>query len=213
MIYKYVIFDYDGTLADSQRGIMEGARRALAHFGITSTEAELHRFVGPDLWYSFNTFYGFDKKQQDEAVDVYREYYDDNGIYDTNLYPGMRESLDALSSAGVIMAVATAKPERTVLKALNYLNITDCFACIAGSFPDGRRSGKKELTEYVMANLRAADRRSVLYIGDSRSDCVGSHDAGIDFMAALYDRPETEFSGLTVEYKVYNAGEIKNILL
>ena len=45
-------------------------------------------------------FYGFSKEQAFEAVDRYRVRYKEKGVYENRLYPGMKELLEALKSAG-----------------------------------------------------------------------------------------------------------------
>ena len=58
-MYKYIFFDLDGTLTQSEFGIMAAAVRALNHFGIETPSKEiLKKFIGPPLYVSFHDFYG-----------------------------------------------------------------------------------------------------------------------------------------------------------
>jgi len=51
--YDLVLFDLDGTLTDSQEGIINSIQFALRHFGMeVSSPEELNRFLGPPLWSS-----------------------------------------------------------------------------------------------------------------------------------------------------------------
>ena len=53
--YKYIFFDLDGTLTQSEFGIMAAAVRALNHFGIKTPSKEiLKKFIGPPLYVSFH---------------------------------------------------------------------------------------------------------------------------------------------------------------
>ena len=57
MKYKYIFFDFDGTVADTKEGIYDSAEYTLAQFGISTDKETLHKFVGPTLWHSFETLF------------------------------------------------------------------------------------------------------------------------------------------------------------
>ncbi len=69
----HILFDLDGTLTDSFKGIVHSVQYALSRYGIV--ENDLHKltpFIGPPLTYSFREFYHFSDAQADEAVRYYR---------------------------------------------------------------------------------------------------------------------------------------------
>ena len=71
------------------------------NFGIEETEREkLYKFIGPPLTDSFARFYGFDDEKSWKAVEYYREYYQDTGIFECSVYSGFEKSLKALKAAG-----------------------------------------------------------------------------------------------------------------
>ena len=57
---------------------------------------KLYKFIGPPLTDSFARFYGFDDEKSWKAVEYYREYYQDTGIFECSVYPGFEKSLKAL---------------------------------------------------------------------------------------------------------------------
>ena len=72
----HILFDLDGTLTDSFKGIVHSVQYALSRYGIV--ENDLHKltpFIGPPLTYSFREFYHFSDAQADEAVRYYCEYF------------------------------------------------------------------------------------------------------------------------------------------
>ena len=58
MKYDYLLFDLDGTLVDTLRGVVISAQYALAKYGIHRSLEELRPFLGPPLRFSFMNFAG-----------------------------------------------------------------------------------------------------------------------------------------------------------
>ena len=80
-MYKYILFDLDGTLTNPEIGITNSVMYALDKFGIkVENRKELHPFIGPPLTYSFQTFYGLSKEESELAVKYYRENFSVNGL-------------------------------------------------------------------------------------------------------------------------------------
>ena len=120
-MYKAVLFDLDGTLTESGEGITKSVQYALEKFGIKGINPDdLLCFVGPPLVKSFMKFYKFSREKSEEAVDLYRVRFGKTGIYENKLYPGIQEMLSALKQKGILLAVASSKPEEYVLKILDH---------------------------------------------------------------------------------------------
>ena len=82
MAYDVFLFDLDGTLTDSSVGITKSVIYALKKYGIEEEDQKkLYAFIGPPLTESFQKFYGFSAEQSIEAVEYYREYYREIGIF------------------------------------------------------------------------------------------------------------------------------------
>jgi phosphoglycolate phosphatase-like HAD superfamily hydrolase len=92
--YEHILFDLDGTITDPAEGITNSVEHALKNYGINVTDkTELYKFIGPPLWDSFETYYGFTKEDSKKAVEYYREYFIDKGIFENYLYDGNKELL------------------------------------------------------------------------------------------------------------------------
>ena len=207
--YDIVIFDFDGTIADTKEGIMNGARYALNKCGVSESDyGDLKRFVGPTLWYSFETFYAFDSTMQGKAVQCYREYYKAHGIHEVSLYEGIVDLLIKLKESNILIGIASAKHQKSVETALNNLGIAKYFSAVSGSLMNGDRSDKAELIASVLDDLQCSDNNRVIFIGDSRTDAIGAQECRVDFIAALYDRDEKEFEGIILDKK---ANELKDL--
>lgn len=88
-MYKYILFDLDGTLTDPQEGITKSVQYALDSFGIYNQPQEkLLKFIGPPLLESFMVYYDMDEAQANQAIEMYRERFRDTGIFENEIYVG-----------------------------------------------------------------------------------------------------------------------------
>ena len=160
MRFQSLLFDLDGTLTDPKEGITSSVQYALRAFGIeVAVLDKLTPFIGPPLRDSFRQFYGFDEERTEAAVAKYREYFSDRGIFQNEIYPGIRELLGELEESGRTLAVASSKPQVFVERILRYFDIYDCFSVIVGSGLDGSRENKEAVVEEV---LRQLERRILI---------------------------------------------------
>ena len=82
-MYKYVLFDLDGTLTDPGDGITNSVAYALNKFNIiVKNKSDLYKFIGPPLIDSFMTYYGMNYEDGLKAVEYYREYFSITGIFE-----------------------------------------------------------------------------------------------------------------------------------
>lgn len=73
-MYRYILFDLDGTLTDPKLGITSCVQYALRKFGIEEPDSDkLEPFIGPPLLDNFRDFYGFDDAKRQQAISYYKE--------------------------------------------------------------------------------------------------------------------------------------------
>lgn len=196
---KGVIFDFDGTLADSSPGIFHTALYTVRALGITReySDTELRKFVGPPLRDCFRVTFDLDPSLIDDALRIYREEYLRTGCRMMDLYPGMKELLAALREMGIKTGVATFKGEELVKLCLENLGVLGLFDSVHGS------NEKENRTKGDIINLCIDDfaipRSQVLMVGDTLNDKKGADDASVMFLAVRYGfgfASEEELSGL-----------------
>ena len=110
-MYRYILFDLDGTLTDPKEGITKCVQYALQYFGIEADTEDLVDFIGPPLLESFQKYYQLDDAQGHMALKKYRERFKDIGIFENGVYPGIHTLLSDLKKQGRSIALATSKPE------------------------------------------------------------------------------------------------------
>ena len=187
-MYDYLFFDLDGTLTDSAPGIMNSVKHALDHFGTEVREdAPLRLFVGPPLVESFAKYYGYSPEQAQEAIGVFREYFEPKGIFENSVYPGIPEALQYLKDHGKHLIVATAKPEEFAKRILDRFELTPYFEFVGGATMEESRAHKHEVIAYVLEELELTEEKHrVLMVGDRENDVTGARMNGLDCAGVLY---------------------------
>lgn len=210
-MYNTILFDLDGTLTDPGIGITNSVAYALNKFGISvDDKTELYKFIGPPLKDSFMKYYGFDQNKALLAVDYYREYFSEKGIFENKIYDGVQEVLSDIKNSGRKIALATSKPELFAKQILDYFNLTEYFDFVGGATMDSSRNTKGDVINYTLQNLKIKDLSTVVMVGDREHDIIGAKQAGIDSIGVLFgygDRKELENAGA-----VYIAKTVKEII-
>lgn len=185
--FKYILFDLDGTLIESGKGIMNAVKYALKKYGIDETnEAVLRSFVGPPLNQQFAKCYGFSAEKSLEAVLVFREYYETKGILENEMYTGIDKVLQQLKNQGKYLMVATSKPEKFAHNILAQHDLEKYFDFIGGSLTDGSRITKIQVLDYVLKTNKIENTDEVLMIGDTKFDILGAKNFDLKSMAVTY---------------------------
>ncbi|HEX2953378.1 MAG TPA: HAD family hydrolase [Bacillota bacterium] len=185
--YQYILFDLDGTLTDPKEGITKSVQFALAKLGIDEPDCDnLVKFIGPPLAHSFIEYYGFDEAKAKLAVEKYREYFAVTGIFENEVYPGIKTMLESLQKAGKSICLATSKPTVFAEKILEHFGLAEYFNAVAGSNLDGSRVRKSEVIQFVLESMKVGDRSKAVMIGDREHDIIGAREAGIDSIGVTF---------------------------
>lgn len=213
--YKYVLFDLDGTINDSEPGIFASIRHALASFGINDeTDENLRRMIGPPLRQSFMEYYGFDEQKTLIALEKYREYYADKGIFENSVYDGIYELLAEMKEAGLILILATSKPDVFAKRLLTYFDIEKFFFFISAGDLEQKYSEKETIIRNALTENHITDLSQTIMIGDRKFDINGAVRCGIDSIGVLYGYGNRkELIEAKATYIVEKVQSIKELLL
>ena len=186
-MYSTILFDLDGTLTDSEQGIINSIEYALTKYEIRlESKADLRKFLGPPLKDSFIQFCGFSDEKADEAVNFYREYFKEKGIFENIVYQGIYDLLEKLKSKNKTLILATSKPEPFTLRILEHFDLLNYFDFVAGSNMDNTRCRKDEVISYALNSCKITDLSSAIMVGDREHDIIGAKKVGIDSIGVLY---------------------------
>lgn len=202
-MYRYILFDLDGTLTDSREGIVRCVRETIAEYGAPQLEEEtLLRFIGPPLQDSFIRFCGFSPARAEEAVERFRLRYEPVGQYENRAAPGMAELMARLREAGYVLALASSKPENLCVSICDRFGFSPHLSALVGSPPD-RDWEKEEVIRETMRQLGlgAEDAPQALMVGDRKYDVLGAAACGVDCVGV-------EFFGYAPKGELEEAGAV-----
>lgn len=181
--YKYVIWDFDGTLVNTAPGIYATFTAVLSHFGVDASGMDLSEHIGPPLAYSYNKLLG--AQYVDEAIALHRKVFVDiNAVEQSYPYDGAIETLKALYNSGkYVMSVASCKYQPHLIRSLEVFGLKKYFAAVYAQIPT-RLYKADVLRELIADNGWAA--ADCLMIGDTMHDVDGASANGIDAVAVTY---------------------------
>ena len=201
---RCVIFDLDGTLADTSGDLIASANHCFDAMGLglrldpvqdagialrggrAMLSAGLERAGAldsavVDRWYS-------------ELLSAYGAALD----HHTVLYPGAMEAVDTLRSRGYAVGICTNKPEALAQKLLVSLGVRDAFGSLVGA--DTLSTRKPDVAPYWAAVERCGGRRDAsLLVGDSDTDRKTSAAAGVPSILVTFAPGGRAVRGLTPE--------------
>lgn len=209
MKYENVIFDFDGTVANTGEGVLNSVRYALKNIGADIPSEEVLRgFIGPTLYRSFIDITGLTSEQSYKAIEYYRAYYVPHGVYQCVLYDGMEDLLCTLKKSGYKLSIASAKPQRQLEIAIGHLKIAHYFDKIVGADPKSISNDK----DYILEQAKLAD--SVVMVGDSPFDMQAAKRLGFDTIAVTYGfSSEQVMRAENPDFVASTSSEIQKILI
>ena len=181
---KLVIFDMDGTLADTSEGIFNSIKYTQKMMNLPPiTEEQMYSHVGPPMEESYHRNFGLTGEKLQQAVKYHKEYAMQKGYRELKVYDGIPELLDNLHKQGILTAVATLKAQSTAEKIVSEY-FPDKFDLIVGARQEQPMT-KSEMLLYCLEKL-SVNKDDAVLMGDSIYDLHGAEQAGIDFIAVTY---------------------------
>ncbi|MFH1800685.1 MAG: HAD-IA family hydrolase [Candidatus Omnitrophota bacterium] len=178
---KLILYDLDGTLADTRRDIINGVRHALKILkGPDLTDDEIKDCVGSGLHALIKqVFRTGDEKLADRGSQLYREHYKKHMLDHTKLYPGAREFLEHFKDR--TQAVITNKPNPFSSQILEALGVAHFFiAILAGDKGLPFKPDPAAIRHLIEETNAAAEE--VIFVGDSPIDIQSARNAGVEIV-------------------------------
>ncbi|MFD1484578.1 HAD hydrolase-like protein [Lacticaseibacillus baoqingensis] len=185
---KQLFFDFDGTIANSEPGIVHSIKYMLQKMGLPElSQAQYRTFIGPALNASLRRYYPqLDEQAIKQAILYYQELYTASAIFEAALYPGIKAALATLQNAGYRLNIASAKPEPMVKRLVAHFDLGRFFAGVYGATLDESvRSTKTAVLAYGLAQSQAQPRSSVM-IGDRDTDMLGGYQNHVPTLGVAY---------------------------
>ncbi len=175
---RLVIFDFDGTLANTSPAIMRTASRVLLEHGVDKERlVDVGKLVGPPFPQAFTMVFGLDEKEALAVTHDYRAIYSKLGVEAWPLFEGMRELLEDLRAAGKMLAVASSKRVELLRHGLEDNDIADYFDYVFAKTSDAERT-KAQTIASVLEATGCAPADAVM-VGDRFYDVEGALACGV----------------------------------
>jgi phosphoglycolate phosphatase len=186
--HALVVFDLDGTLVDSASDIAEAVNRMFADHALPRVEESVIRgWIGDGVRSLVQSALGHagSRLQVDEVMPGFLVHYEDCLLLAPQVYPGVREVLDALSERGVPAAICTNKPGRFVRPLLQALDLDRYFELIVGGDTLPQRKPSPEPLLHVVTHY-GLQPAQCLMVGDSSTDLLTAQAAGVPMAMVTY---------------------------
>ncbi len=180
-MYKMVVFDLDGTLADSLTDLALSVNKGLRAAGLPEHPIDSYRtFVGNGRAMLVRRAMGgcADEEKLRLVTDTFNEEYKLHCNDNTTAYDGCGALLEGLSARGVLTAVLSNKPDEFVERILRKLYPEHSFTEAWGQKPQYKTKPDGEALHAIMA-LHGVLPQDCIYIGDSDVDVYTAQNAGI----------------------------------
>jgi len=180
---RCVFLDLDGTLTDPKPGITKSFIYALEKLGLpTPAPDDLEWVIGPALLDSFTQLQVDDPQV---AVDLYRERYTRDGLFENRVYDGIPDLLTNLQDAGYTMCLATAKPHAYARKITAHFGLAQYLTHEFGPELDGTRNNKGDLLAHALERTGIDPVQSVM-VGDRHHDYDAARAVGMKAVAVTW---------------------------
>lgn len=184
--FNLLVFDWDGTLMDSEASIVVCMQAAIKDLGCEPRDKEsIKNIIGLGLREAIDALYpGSDDSFLKAMVERYRYHFLGGSEYTSELFPGAAETIRGLSEAGYLLAVATGKGRRGLDMVLEKTGLGEYFhatRCADETFSKPH----PQMLEEVMAVL-GAEPGQTLMIGDTEYDMQMANNARTHALAVSY---------------------------
>ena len=191
---RLLIFDLDGTLIDSQRDLANSVNAARDHLGLDPIADQLiYSYVGNGAPVLIRRALGPEAPQTevDKALEFFLHFYHEHMLEHTRLYPGVKDALDRLLSAGHTLAVLTNKPWRISEAIVEGLALKNHFQRVYGGNSFAEKKPHPVGIDTLVAELSWA-REATIMVGDSAVDIRTARNAKVMACGVTYGfQPET----------------------
>jgi phosphoglycolate phosphatase len=177
--YDLVVFDWDGTLMDSEARIVDCLQRAATDIGVdVPSRAEARDIIGLGLEQAVARLFPLaDERLVGQLVDAYRVHWLGDEVRPSSMFAGSRELVAELHQAGSLLAVATGKSRRGLEKSLVESGIGDLFH-VTRCADETLSKPHPQMLEEILTDLNTAPQ-CALMIGDTEYDMQMAASAGV----------------------------------
>ena len=205
MKLKLIIFDFDGTLADTRQLIVETMQQTIRELGLTPcTDEQCASMIGLPLKQAFIELIPMSEEMGGRCVDTYRRIFNkNNAAYVIPTFPNVLDTLLRLSSKGYILTIASSRSRKSLLDFVHTMQLEEVFPYILGA--DDVVHAKPH-PEPVLRTLEAfgCSPDEALVVGDMKYDILmgrraGTHTCGVTYGNGTIEELKESGADLIIE--------------
>ena len=190
---RLIIFDFDGTLGDSQKLITNTMLATIERLNLPMrSREECARTIGLPLKECFSSIIPMTDEQAEECAKVYSEIFNEKNVPGAvTVFSGVIETLERLSSQGILMSIASSRSHRTLAKLMDELDLSKYITYLIAADDVVE---KKPAAESVLKTLRHfnIEAHETLVVGDTEFDILMGRNAGTHTCGVTYGNGSKE---------------------
>ena len=184
---KHVLFDFDGTLINTNEIIIDSWQAVFKHYlGQPGDRDRIYASFGEPLKETMMEF--FPGVDQDEAISIYRKYQKENFEDKIDLFPGMIDLIKDLRETGRTTSIVTSRLRTTTLQYLDRFGIADLFDVIVTCDDTDKHKPDPEPVLTALKKLGATPDEAI-FLGDTRFDIGCANNAGVESVLVTWSHP------------------------
>lgn len=202
---KLIIFDLDGTVADSPESMCYTCNQCLRAYGLTEQPVEKFKyFAGDGAKTMVERALAEAGDPELELIEpvyaMYKELFADGCTYHVKSFPGLPEVLNQVKERGILIAVCTNKAHENAIRVVETIYGEGFFDMIAGHC-DAYPKKPDPASALLIARKLDVPISNIVYVGDTNTDMYTGKNAGMYTVGVTWgfrDREELESTGADV---------------
>ena len=211
-----LVFDLDGTLADTARDLMATLNVLLLQEGLPTVSPQAARHIvgagARALIERGFTLSGasLSPSRADRLVEEFLAYYESHIADETVLFPGAEGAIKQFSDAGFLLAICTNKPEALARLLLQKLSIAEHFAAICGRGSFDVHKPNPEMLRLTIAAAGGNPNQAIM-IGDSKTDVETAQNADMPIIAVDFGYTDVPIATLKPDRVISHFDELWSV--
>lgn len=207
---KALLFDFDGTLLDTNELIIQTFQTVLGnHYPGRFERIDILPFLGPTL---METFDSIDAEKTEQFIQEYRAW--NSSMHDelASEFDGVSETLNLLKTAGMKMAIVSTKRNDMVMRGLRLLDVEGVFDVVIGMDDVTHTKPHPEPILLALEKL-GVDKSEALMIGDNYHDIDGGKNAGVKTAGVAWSaKGEAFLQNYHPDYMLHHISDLLRII-
>lgn len=211
---KTIILDFDGTIADTRKSIIDTVRLTLNELTLFQpSDEKIQSVIGLPLRDTFTYAAGLsDESIITQCIEIYRANYNDVSLHSVTLFPNVAKTLQELHTNGYILTVASSKGKTALLELLDALEIARYIKHIYGEQDVANKKPAPDMALHILEQTETAPNDAIV-VGDTVFDIQMGASAGCHTCAVTYgNHNEKKLRIANPEHIISNFSELIKII-